>query len=227
MQRRIKSFVLRNGRVSPRQQLGLETYLPKYLLSNTGEFWDLAALFNREAETIFEIGFGMGQSLLQTALMQPEINFIGVEVHKPGAGSLAADLYAHQIDNVRIVTEDAVDILQYCIAPHALAGIQIFFPDPWPKKRHHKRRLVQPSLIHLAASRLKSGGFIHCATDWEEYAQYMLTVLNQEPTLNNQQSQGGYIPRPLSRPLTKFEQRGHRLGHGIWDLMYYRTAINL
>ncbi len=220
MQRTIKSFVLRAGRVSKRQQGALDTLLKDYQLELTSDPWDLNALFKRQAKTIVEIGFGMGDSLLAMAQTHPESNFIGIEVHKAGIGSLVAGLSDHSTRNVRIVTHDAVEAFKHHFAESSLWGVQIFFPDPWHKKRHHKRRLIQPSFIKLLSRRLKPGGFIHCATDWEDYAHHMLAVLSAEPSLCNQNEKGGFAPRPLTRPFTKFERRGTRLGHGVWDLIY-------
>lgn len=220
MQRRIKSYVLRAGRVSNRQRQGLDLWLQNYELTVSGTPWDLTKEFARTADTVIEIGFGMGASLLTMAKNNPEQNYIGVEVHLAGVGSLAADLHEHQISNVRIVVHDAVEVLRTQFLDNSLSGIQIFFPDPWHKKRHHKRRLIQKEFIQLLAQKLKPGGFIHCATDWQDYAEYMLEILSTEPSLQNTQDDGGFSPRPLSRPLTKFEQRGQRLGHGVWDLIF-------
>jgi tRNA (guanine-N7-)-methyltransferase len=152
----------------------------------------------------------------------PHLDYIGIEVHQAGVGSLVADIHEHQVQNIKVVSHDAVEVFQSQLADHSLAGIQIFFPDPWHKKRHHKRRLIQPEFIHLLATKLKPGGFIHCATDWQDYAEHILEVLSNERTLINQQQEGGYAPRPESRPLTKFEQRGERLGHGVWDLIFIK-----
>jgi len=238
LRRTIKSFVLRAGRMSPRQQQGIDLWLMDYLIPSTVitspgetrnldiistdqvEYWDLPTLFGRDADTVVEIGFGMGASLLTMARQAPEVNFIGIEVHWAGVGSLAADLHDHEITNVKIAPYDAVEVFKRCIPDHELAGVQIFFPDPWPKKRHHKRRLIQPDFIRLLMTKLKPGGFIHCATDWEEYAMHMHAVLSAEPALHNVQADGQFLPRPDTRPLTKFEQRGTRLGHGVWDLKF-------
>jgi tRNA (guanine-N7-)-methyltransferase len=220
MQRTIKSFVIRAGRISNRQQQALEQSLKLYELPLNGEIWDLKTIFGRDADTIVEIGFGMGSSLLAMAEQQPELNFIGIEVHRAGIGSLVADLRDHAITNVRIVTEDAVAVFKQQIANESLAGLQIFFPDPWHKKRHNKRRLIQPDFVKLIAQRLKTGGFIHCATDWQDYAEQIKAVLAAESSLSNNELDGGYSPRPKTRPLTKFEQRGQRLGHGVWDLIF-------
>lgn len=222
MHRKIKSYVLRAGRVSNRQQQGLDLWLKHYELPRDTGHWNLNDAFKRDADTIVEIGFGMGTSLLKMALTHPELNYIGIEVHKAGVGSLAADLHDHQLTNVRLVAHDAVEILQQQIEDNSLAGIQIFFPDPWHKKRHHKRRLIQAEFIHLLAKKIKVGGFIHCATDWQEYAEHIMAVLSAEPLLINQQQDGGYAPKPDSRPLTKFELRGERLGHGVWDLIFIK-----
>ncbi|AHE66366.1 tRNA (guanosine(46)-N7)-methyltransferase TrmB [Legionella oakridgensis] len=222
MHRTIKSYVLRAGRVSNRQQLALEQWLKDYALFPSELVWNLTEEFGREAETIVEIGFGMGSSLLAMAKERPEVNFIGIEVHKAGIGSLVADLHDHALNNVRIAPFDATEVIETCLMDDVLAGVQIFFPDPWPKKRHHKRRLIQTDFIHRLVKKIKPGGFIHCATDWQDYAEHMLTVFMAEPSLRNQQAQGGFVPRPDTRPLTKFEQRGHKLGHKVWDLMFIR-----
>ena len=222
MHRAIKSFVIRAGRVSPRQQQGLDQWLKEYevLLGDTP--WSFEVLFKRKADTIVEIGFGMGQSLLAMGIANPNLNYIGIEVHKAGVGSLAADLHDNQLTNVRLVAHDAVEVFENQILDNSLAGVQIFFPDPWHKKRHNKRRLIQPNFLKLLAKKIQPGGFIHCATDWQDYAQHMLSVLTDEPSLTNQQIDGGYSPRPETRPLTKFERRGERLGHGVWDLIFIK-----
>jgi tRNA (guanine-N7-)-methyltransferase len=222
MQRTIKSFVLRGGRVSNRQQLALDHFLSDYELALGPRPWDLLAIFKREAKTVVEIGFGMGASLIAMAQRQPELNFIGIEVHRAGVGSLVADLHEQEMTNVRVVSHDAVEVFKHHFSSSSLAGIQIFFPDPWHKKRHHKRRLVQSEFIKLLVDRLQVGGFIHCATDWQDYAEHMQAVLSQEALLMNTQVEGGFSPRPETRPLTKFEQRGNRLGHGVWDLIYIK-----
>ncbi len=222
MQRTIKSFVHRAGRMSPRQQFGLEQLMSRYMLSHETS-WNFAQIFTREANTIIEIGFGMGASLLTMALENPDTNFIGIEVHRPGVGSLAADIHEHQLENIRIASFDAVALFKQCVPDNSLAGIQIFFPDPWPKKRHHKRRLIQADFISLLVKKLKPDGFIHCATDWQEYAEQMLTVLSAEKALKSGHPETAYLPRPDTRPLTKFEKRGLKLGHGVWDLKYIKA----
>ncbi len=221
-QRKIKSFVLRTGRVSNRQQQGLDQWLSDYIMPDPVSPWDLATEFDRVADTVAEIGFGMGGSLLTMAQNRPDLNFLGIEVHLAGIGSLVADLHDNGVRNVRVAPYDAVEVFTNCIMDNSLAGVQIFFPDPWPKLRHHKRRLVQPEFISLLVKKIKVGGFIHCATDWENYAEHMHAVLSVQTQLCNQSKEGGFSPRPDTRPLTKFEQRGTRLGHGVWDLLFVR-----
>ncbi len=222
MQRTIKSFVLRTGRVSNRQQHALDHWLSDYLLPEVGEQWCLSTQFGRDADTIVEIGFGMGASLISMAVARPDVNFVGIEVHLAGIGSLVASLHDHAITNVRIAPYDAVEVMKTCIAENSLKEVQIFFPDPWPKKRHQKRRLVQSDFVTLLTQKLIQGGVLHCATDWQEYAEQMLQVLSTVADLKNLQAEGGFVPRPDTRPLTKFEQRGHRLGHGVWDLLFVK-----
>ena len=222
--RTIKSFVLRAGRTSNRQQLGLNEFLSNYELKLEDGPWNFEHIFGRNADTVVEIGFGMGASLVEMAKNNPQTNFIGIEVHRPGVGSLVADIHELALDNVRVVIGDAVDIFTNNISESNLAGVHIFFPDPWPKKKHHKRRLVQPDFVSLIAKKMKAGGYLHCATDWEDYAQHMLTVLNSSTLIVNKDDNGGYYPRPESRPVTKFEKRGIRLGHGVWDLLFTRNA---
>lgn len=222
MRRTIKSFVLRTGRVSNRQQQALDYWLKDYELPMSGQYWDTRVVFEREAPVVVEIGFGMGASLLTMAKDQPDYDFIGIEVHRAGVGSLTADLHDEAITNVRVVPHDAVTVFKEQLSPESLTGVQIFFPDPWHKKKHNKRRLIQPEFVNLIVACLKPGGFIHCATDWEDYANHMHTVLSAETSLQNSQTNGGFSPRPDNRPLTKFEQRGTRLGHGVWDLIYHK-----
>lgn len=216
--------MLRAGRVSPRQQQGLNIWLKNYALTLSDTPWDLTSVFQNTSETFVEIGFGMGASLVTMAQNNPHCNYIGIEVHQAGVGSLAADLHEHNLGNVRIVSHDAAEVFQTQFTQNTLAGVQIFFPDPWHKKRHNKRRLIQAEFVSLVVEKLKTGGFIHCATDWQDYAEQMLEVLSAEPTLENQQPEGGYSSRPPSRPLTKFEQRGQRLGHGVWDLIFIKKV---
>ncbi len=216
----IRSFVLRQGRVSNAQQRYHEDMMAKIGVPYTAARLDLDALFGRSAPKILEIGFGMGETSATIAAANPGNDYLGIEVHTPGVGSLCKLIAEDGLTNQRIVQHDAVEVLRDMIAPDALAGAHIFFPDPWPKARHHKRRLIQPPLVELLASRLRPGGYIHCATDWENYAEQMLEVLSAEPLLEN--TAPGYAPRPAYRPLTKFEQRGLRLGHGVWDLVFRR-----
>ncbi len=220
---RIRSFVVRPGRITEGQRKALEAGMPRFGLALADGELDAVAAFGREAPLVMEIGFGMGQSLVEMAAASPETNFLGIEVHRPGVGRLLHAMMENEIDNIRVYCDDAVLVLEECIAPASLDGVQIFFPDPWHKKRHHKRRLIQPAFVRLLCERLKPGGFLHLATDWENYAEHMLEVLSAEPALENCAGPGRYSPRPDTRPLTKFEQRGQRLGHGVWDL-YFRCA---
>lgn len=224
MRRGVRSYVLRAGRIGPGQQRAIDTLGPRFVLpvsDNTAAF-DFERIFHRRAPVVMEIGFGMGDATAQIAKAHPEIDFLGVEVHEPGVGALLKRIGDEQIGNIRIVQHDAVPVLQRLIAPDSLAGVHLFFPDPWPKKRHHKRRLVQPALVALIASRLRAGGVLHAATDWQDYAEQMLAVLAAEPLLRN--TAQGFAPRPAMRPLTKFEQRGLRLGHGVWDVVFERVC---
>jgi len=216
----IRSFVLRQGRMSPAQTRYLEEMMPRVGIGYRPEPIDPAALFGRAAPLVVEIGFGMGAATAEIAEARPDEDFIGIEVHAPGVGNLCKLIDQRGIGNLRIVQHDAVEVLRDMIAPASLAGVHIYFPDPWPKKRHHKRRLVQAPLVRLAAERLAPGGYLHCATDWQDYAEQMLQVLSAEPLLRNTAT--GFAPRPDFRPLTKFEQRGLRLGHGVWDLLFRR-----
>jgi tRNA (guanine-N7-)-methyltransferase len=220
MKQKIRSFVLRAGRISPRQQQALEQGLAHYELPMQDTPWSISDIFGREADTVVEIGFGMGASLLTMARARPEINFIGIEVHRAGIGSLVADLQEEGLSNVRIAPFDACEVFRTCLPDQSLAGVQIFFPDPWPKKRHHKRRLIQPEFVQTLLKKIKKGGFIHCATDWEAYAEQIYQVLSNNPELSNQNPQGGFSERPMHRPLTKFEQRGIHLGHAVFDAIF-------
>lgn len=224
--RTIKSFVLRAGRLSPRQKLGLEQCLPLYQLPLTGQPWNWVDCFGRQAEVVVEIGFGMGHSLIAMAQAAPQYNFLGIEVHRAGIGNLAISLQEQKIENVRIAPYDAVEVLRHAVVERSLAGVNIFFPDPWPKARHQKRRLIQAEFVDLLVSRLRVGGWLHLATDWEDYALQMQEVLSQNEQLQNLGSENGFIPRPDTRPLTKFEHRGLKLGHGVWDLMFQRRPEN-
>ncbi len=220
--RTIRSFVLRQGRLTKAQQRALDTLFPKYGLKVTQQLVDWSRVFGREAPLILEIGFGMGQSLVEQAKATPEVNFIGVEVHRPGIGSTLAAIDKLQLNNLRVVEGDALEVLKFMIPEHSLTRVQLFFPDPWPKKRHHKRRIVNPAFADLVASRLKPNGHLHMATDWTPYAEHMLEVMEAHPDYENIAGPGNYTPRPDYRPLTKFEQRGERLGHQVHDLIYCR-----
>ena len=219
---RLRSFVVRAGRLGPGQARALTDLGPAFVLPASSEPLDPAAVFGRAAPLVLEIGFGMGLATAAIAAACPDIDFLGIEVHPPGVGALLKLIGERGMTNVRIVQDDAVEVLDKRIAAASLAGINVFFPDPWHKTRHHKRRLIQPPLVRLLASRLAPGGVLHCATDWQPYAEQMLAVLSAEPLLAN--TCDGYAPRPASRPLTKFEQRGVDLGHGVWDLVFTRVA---
>ncbi len=216
----IRSYVLRQGRVSNAQRRAHETLLPRYGIPFGNEIIDLDAVFGRSAPHILEIGCGMGETTAAIAAAHPHLDYIGIEVHTPGVGSLLKQIDALGLTNVRVIQHDAVAVLQHMIAPSSLDGMHIFFPDPWPKKRQQKRRLIQPAFVALAASRLKPGGYLHTATDWQEYAEQMLTVLTAETGLAN--TTATYAERPAYRPQTKFEARGLKLGHGVWDLVFRR-----
>lgn len=222
--RKIRSFVRRAGRTRLSQQRALKTLAPLFKVAYNAEPLDFSRLFANEQPLILEIGFGMGQSLLAQAQANPTRNYVGIEVHQAGVGCLLAGIQLEQVTNLRLMDHDAVEILNHMIPDGSLSGIQIFFPDPWPKKRHHKRRLIQPGFIALLTRKLSDNGFIHCATDWQDYAEQMLEVLSQAPQLHNQAFDNTYIERPSDRPLTKFEQRGLALGHGIWDLKFCKTS---
>ena len=220
-QRTVRSFVLRAGRMGTGQARALEDYGPHFLIPYAPEPLNLDAAFGRAAPKVLEIGFGMGDSTATIAASRPDTDFLGVEVHTPGVGALLKRIGEGRLTNLRIIQHDAVEVLDHMIADASLDGIHIYFPDPWPKKKHHKRRLIQPALAAKLATKLKPGGYLHLATDWEHYAIQMLEVLSGEPALTN--TAAGYAPRPAYRPLTKFEKRGLKLGHGVWDLIFTRV----
>ena len=220
--RAIRSFVRREGRMTESQKNAIADLWPHYGLDFNGEALDIAETFQREASTILEIGFGMGDSLVSIAESHPENNYIGIEVHRPGVGRLLGNVQEKQITNLKVFCHDAVEVLKQTIPDESLDGVFLFFPDPWPKARHHKRRIVQPAFVELIAKKLKPGGFFHMATDWENYAEHMLEVMTASPLFKNQSETGGAVEKPGYRPLTKFEKRGQRLGHGIWDLVFIR-----
>jgi tRNA (guanine-N7-)-methyltransferase len=218
--RSIRSFVLRQGRVSNAQRRAFEELLPRYGLPFAARLHDLDAVFCRAAPKILEIGSGMGETTAAIALAHPENDYLAVEVHTPGVGSLLKKTSELGLANLRVVQHDAVEVLRDMVAPGTLAAIHVFFPDPWPKKRHHKRRLLQADFVALAATRLAPGGLLHVATDWQDYAEQVLAVLSECGALRN--TAQGFAPRPGWRPETKFERRGRKLGHGVWDLLFTR-----
>jgi tRNA (guanine-N7-)-methyltransferase len=230
----IKSFVRRAGRTTTGQTKAFEDLGPQFLLPYQGTVLDVASAFADAASTpdstrplILEIGFGMGEATAHIAALSPEKNFLCCEVHEPGVGALLKHIGEQQLHNIRIVAHDAVEVIDHMLSAQSLSGVHIFFPDPWHKKKHNKRRLIQAPLIAKLAARLKVGGYLHCATDWQPYAEQILEVLNAEPLLKNTASQShpellGYAPKPHYRPLTKFENRGIKLGHGVWDVVFER-----
>ena len=220
--RSIRSFVLRQGRMTTGQQRAFDELWPRWGLTREAGRLDPQQVFGRRAPLVFEIGFGMGQSLIEMAQAAPEQDFIGIEVHRPGVGKLLSGMDEAGIDNIRVYNDDAVEVLNDCIDDGSLDVVQIFFPDPWHKKKHKKRRLVQPAFVQKLRAKLKIGGFIHLATDWQDYAEQMLEVMSVADGFRNQVGDG-YAPRPERRPTTKFEKRGERLGHGVWDLLFERV----
>lgn len=220
--RAIRSFVTRAGRITPAQERALEDLWPKYGVDLRAAPIDLDALFGRRARRVVEIGFGNGENLLALAASRPEEDFLGIEVHRPGVGRLLLQLEERGLSNVRVVCHDAVEVLERYLGAASLDEILILFPDPWPKKRHHKRRLIQPDFVALLTGRLKEGGTLRLATDWEPYAEEMLATLSAEPRLRNIAGMAGFVPRPPERPPTRFERRGERLGHKVWDLELQR-----
>jgi tRNA (guanine-N7-)-methyltransferase len=222
-QRRIRSFVLRQGRLTKGQERALETAWPQFGIEYAEQSLDLAKTFGRDnSPKILEIGFGMGDATAKIAHTLPDSDFLAVEVHTPGVGGLLKLMQEGDISNIRILHHDAVEVLQNMLADASLDGVHIFFPDPWHKKRHHKRRLIQAEFVQLLCSKLKAGAYIHVATDWQEYAEWVLEVLRAEPLLQN--TAVDYAEKPAYRPLTKFENRGLKLGHGVWDLVFKRIG---
>jgi tRNA (guanine-N7-)-methyltransferase len=222
LRRPIRSYVLRQGRVTDAQRRACETLLPRFGMPYSRVPLDLDRVFGRVAPRILEIGFGMGETTARIAAQRPEIDYLGTEVHTPGVGRLLNRIVELGLANVRVIQHDAVEVLEHMIAPESLDGVHIFFPDPWPKKRHHKRRLVQPPFVALLVSRIKAGAYVHVATDWQDYAQQIVEVLSDNPLLVN--TSDGFAPRPAWRPETKFESRGLRLGHRVWDVVFRRRA---
>lgn len=214
----IRSFVVRAGRMSASQTRAIETLWPLYGLEYQPQVIDTKALFHRDAPTVLEIGFGMGDTTAEIAAQQPQLNFLAIDVHPPGVGNLLKLIQERELSNIKVMQHDAVEVVRNMIAERSLHGIHIYFPDPWPKARHHKRRLIQSHFVTLLASRLNANGYLHCATDWENYADQILEVLGAEPQLQNTSS--GFALRPEWRPETKFERRGLNLGHGVWDVLF-------
>ncbi|MFP5505162.1 MAG: tRNA (guanosine(46)-N7)-methyltransferase TrmB [Gammaproteobacteria bacterium] len=222
IRRHVRSFVRREGRITRSQQRALEELLPRFGLEPAG-LLDLDGAFGRSAPRTLEIGFGNGASLAQMAAAAPEQDFLGIEVHRPGVGHLLLEIEQRALSNVRVICADAVEILRDRLAPDSLDRVLLFFPDPWPKKRHHKRRILQPAFVALIRDRLKPGGVFHMATDWQDYAEQMLEVMDAQPGFINSAGRGHYAPKPDYRPETKFERRGLRLGHGVWDLVFAKN----
>lgn len=222
IRRRIRSFVRREGRLTPGQQRALDVLWPQFGIEPGQTAIDFTAVFGREAPRFLEIGFGNGDSLAQTAKGHPQNDYLGIEVHRPGVGRLLMTVEREGLENVRVMCADAVEILERQIPDGSLEGVMLFFPDPWHKKRHHKRRIVQPSFAQLVRRKLRVGGTFHLATDWENYAEHMLEVMRAAEGFRNTSASGDYVPRPESRPETKFERRGINRGHGVWDLVFQR-----
>lgn len=221
--RAIRSFVMRAGRMTDAQKRGIDQGLPRFGLALEQGLLDLDQVFGRSAPRTLEIGFGMGHSLLEMAQAAPEQDFIGVEVHRPGVGSLLNGVLNAGLENVRVFDCDAIEVLDRCIPDASLDRLLLFFPDPWHKKKHNKRRIVQLEFAERVRRKLKPGGVLHMATDWEPYAEHMLEIMSAAPGYRNQAADGTYVPRPEERPSTKFERRGERLGHGVWDLKFERV----
>ena len=221
--RKVRSFVKREGRLTKGQAAAIEKCWSSMGLEHSQGLLDFSQVFGNDNDVVLEIGFGMGKSLVEMAKNAPNLNFIGIEVHRPGVGACLMEADEVGLTNLRVFEHDAVEVLADCIADGSLTTMQLFFPDPWHKKRHHKRRIVQPEFVESLRQKLKIGGVFHMATDWENYAEHMLEVMTAAPGYENISETQDYVPRPDNRPLTKFEQRGHRLGHGVWDLMFKRS----
>ncbi|MDD3266983.1 MAG: tRNA (guanosine(46)-N7)-methyltransferase TrmB [Burkholderiales bacterium] len=220
LNREIRSFVLRQGKITQGQSKALESLFPTFGIEYEPEIINLDNNFGRSAPKIIEIGFGMGNATWQIAKNNPQNDYLGIEVHLPGVGALLIHVEEQNIQNLRMIRHDAVEVLKNMIPDNSIDGFHVYFPDPWHKKRHHKRRIIQSPFVQLLSSKLKIGGYIHLATDWENYAHWMLDILNEEKTLQNTSSTNNYVERPEYRPITKFETRGIKLGHGIWDIIF-------
>lgn len=222
LHRPIRSFVRREGRITDGQRRALAELLPRYGVEPGEAPLDFRALFGRDAPAHLEIGFGNGEALAAMAAAHPRNNYLGIEVHRPGVGALLRRIEAESLANVRVACTDARELLERRVPESSLSAVYVFFPDPWHKKRHHKRRLVQPEFVALLSRKLKTGGTLHLATDWEDYARQMLALLSADTGFENAAGPGQYAPRPETRPRTRFERRGQRLGHGVWDLVFRR-----
>ncbi|WMS85899.1 tRNA (guanosine(46)-N7)-methyltransferase TrmB [Pleionea litopenaei] len=220
--RQIRSFVLREGRMTKGQERAMTELFPTLGIEYSDEMMNFAQIFGNDRPVVLEIGFGMGKSLALQAQQNPDRNYIGIEVHRPGVGACLLLAEEYELTNLRVINHDAVEVLNHMVGQKSLAGMQVYFPDPWHKKKHHKRRIIQPAFVDTCHSKIASGGFLHLATDWENYAEHMLEVMQQVAGWRNTSATNDYIPRPDSRPITKFETRGTKLGHGVWDLMFVR-----
>jgi tRNA (guanine-N7-)-methyltransferase len=221
--RPIRSYVLREGRLTPGQQRAFDSNWPRFGIDYSGTPLDLPAIFSNDRPVFVEIGFGNGESLARMAQSHPENNYLGIEVHRPGVGHILLKTEELGLQNLRVMRHDAIEVLDHCLREQSIDGLFLFFPDPWHKKRHHKRRILKQSFVEKIARVIKHGGFFHAATDWEHYAEQMMSVMsNASDLFENSAGAGQFTPRPEYRPLTKFEQRGHRLGHGVWDLVFRR-----
>ena len=218
--RKVRSFVLREGRLTTGQRNALDTLWPTFGLERDQGMLDPQTVFGRDAERVLEIGYGMGQSLAAMAKADPDKDFIGIEVHRPGVGALLMEIEQQGLSNLRSYCDDAVEILELCIPDNSLSRVQLYFPDPWHKKKHHKRRIVQPAWVERVRQKLQPGGILHMATDWENYAEHMMEIMQDAEGFTNQAGTGQFSPRPAWRPETKFERRGEKLGHGVWDLLF-------
>ena len=221
--RTIKSFIKREGRLTPGQTRALDVLWPQFGIDFSENKLDLNKIFGRHAETVLEIGFGNGASLFQMAQADPDRNYIGIEVHRPGVGHILQLIEQSNIQNLRIISYDAIDVINQQIPDNSLYKVQLFFPDPWHKKKHHKRRIVQHEFANTLASKLSPAGFFHLATDWQHYAEHMISVMNQNSNFSNLSAENNFVEKPVDRPTTKFETRGKKLGHGVWDMMYQKV----